>query len=422
MRWKEEIQNSIKTIEQLEKHLPLSQNEKTQLKMVVEQFPMRITPYYFNLINLNDPFDPIKNIVVPNIEELSDEGFFDTSGETLSTKARGLQHKYSTTALLLLDNVCAGYCRFCFRKRLMNGKIPSREILSDFDSTYEYIASHKEIDNVLISGGDPFMLSNEKIEYILRSLRELDHINIIRIGTKMLAFSPFRFSEDQELIYILFKYNLPKKRIYIISHFSHPKELTSEAIKAIKALNNCGIIICNQTVLLRGVNNDPLIIRELFNKLAFCGVEPYYLFQCRPVKGTHHFGIPLNEGYAIYEEAKRGMSGLVKRVRYVMSHFLGKIEILNIENKKEFMRGYFKFHQTRYPYHYGKFFKIDLPYDTFWLKEEMLEKYLSQNKKSYEKNVNNKFHRNLRLLKYPYPPHPYNQIKKKHLKFQKKDI
>ncbi len=395
MRWIEEIENSIRTVEQLQEYFDYSDDEREKIRTIINRFPMQITPYYFNLINFNDPDDPIKNIIVPRLEELSNGGSYDTSGEAISTKIKGLQHKYTNTALVLLDNVCASYCRFCFRKRLMNRNLPSREILSEFDLAYQYIASHPEIDNVLISGGDPFMFNNEKIDYILNKLRELKHIKIIRIGTRMPAFLPYRFTEDKELLDILSRYNLPDRRLYIVTHFDHPRELTSQAIEAIDAIKSRGIVICNQTVLLKGINDDPLFIRKLFNNLASCGVEPYYLFQCRPVKSSLHSQLSLEEGYSIFEEAKEGMGGLAKRARYIMSHFLGKIEILHIEEEDSCIIGHFKFHQARYPRDYGRFFTIELPYGTCWLDRERLEEHLSvdfcelEDKASYTRTENN---------------------------------
>lgn len=240
---------------------------------------MRISPYYLSLIDWNDPDDPIRKMAVPSDEEMNLEGFYDTSGEAENTKMHGLQHKYSETALILATNRCAMYCRHCFRKRLVG--LPSEEILRHFEEAAEYISEHEEINNVLISGGDPLVLKNEIIERFLEKLEKIDHISFIRIGSRVPVTLPTRLS-DPKLQAIFRKYSRSDKRLHVVTQFNHPREITSQSIRAVNNLLKAGVLISNQTVLLRGVNDSPHTLASLMNKLVSIGVTPYYVFQCRP--------------------------------------------------------------------------------------------------------------------------------------------
>ena len=362
-RWKHELRNSIRTIDDLKKKVKLTEEEEIKLSEVIRIFPMQITPYYFNLINWKDPKDPLRKMVIPTIDELSREGSLDTSKEREITMLRGVQHKYSPTALFLISDACASYCRFCFRKRLrIGGPTEVIEHQKHLKKALGYLRKHKEIDNVLLTGGDPLMLSDEWLDFILRELRKIKHIKIIRIGTRTPAYLPYRIIEDLKLRKIISKYNKKDKRIYFIVHFNHPRELTKEAITSLKLLIEEGILIKNQTVLLKGINDNPKIIRDLFNKLTYIGVAPYYLFQCRPVRGSKIFQVKLKEGYSIFEEAKKEMSGLAKTARYIMSHSTGKIEIVGIRDDKI----YLKYHQAKNPKDIGKFFSLKLKKNALW--------------------------------------------------------
>jgi KamA family protein len=212
------------------------------------------------------------------------------------------------------------------------------EVVRDVSEGIEYIRAHKELNNVLLTGGDPLLLATGRLEKIISQLREIKHVKIIRIGSKMMAFNPFRISEDPELLAMLARYSTPKKKIYLMCHFNHPRELTPEAIEACRLLQQAGVITVNQTPLLRGINDDPEVLGELFNKLSFIGVPPYYVFQGRPILGNHMFAIPIEEGYAIFERARMLCSGLAKRARFVMSHATGKIEVVGITEQVIMMR------------------------------------------------------------------------------------
>ena len=356
-----EVENSICSVEQLTNYVELSSNEKERLEHVVQIHPMRVSSYYLSLINWNDPYDPIRKMVVPSVEELSLEGFYDTSGEAENTKMPGLQHKYSETALILATNRCATYCRHCFRKRLVG--LPTEEILKRFEDAAEYIAKHEEINNVLISGGDPLVLSNEVIETFLKVLTKIDHLSFIRFGSRTPVTLPSRLS-DPELLGLFKKYSQIDRRLYVVTQFNHPREITPQSVSAVSHLINAGVLLSNQTVLLRGVNDEPETLTTLMERLVSIGVTPYYVFQCRPVKRVKtHFQVPICEGVRIVEKAKAKCNGHSKRFKYAMSHKTGKIEILGIINDEI----YFKYHEAKNRENLGAMFKRRVDEKAGWL-------------------------------------------------------
>jgi lysine 2,3-aminomutase len=357
----EKIENVICTVEQLENYVDLSPNEKEKLEQVVQAHPMRISPYYISLINWKDPHDPIKKIAVPSFEELNLEGFYDTSGEAENTKMPGLQHKYSETALILATNRCATYCRYCFRKRLVG--LPTEEVIKRFEDAAEYVEKHREINNVLISGGDPLVLSNEVIERFLEILTKIDHLSYIRFGSKIPVTLPSRL-RDPELLALFKKHSRMDKRLYVVTQFNHPREITPQSVSAVSNLINAGVLLSNQTVLLRGVNDDPETLATLMDGLVSIGVTPYYVFQCRPVKRVKsHFQVPICEGVRIVEKAKANCNGHSKRFKYAMSHKTGKVEILGIMSGEI----YFKYHEAKNRENLGVMFKRRVDEKAGWL-------------------------------------------------------
>jgi lysine 2,3-aminomutase len=355
------LENSICSVEQLANYVDLSPNEKEQLEQVVQIHPMRVSPYYVSLINWSDPHDPIRKMAVPSFEELNLEGFYDTSGEAENTKMPGLQHKYSETALILATNRCATYCRHCFRKRLVG--LPTDELIKRFEEAAEYVEKHGEINNVLISGGDPFVLSNEVIERFLEMLTKIEHLSFIRFGSRTPVTLPSRLS-DPELLGLFKKYSQMDKRLYVVTQFNHPREITPQSVSAVSNLINAGILFSNQTVLLRGVNDNPETLATLMNRLVSIGVTPYYVFQCRPVKRVkHYFQVPICEGVRIVEKAKANCNGHSKRFKYIMSHKTGKVEILGIMNGEI----YFKYHEAKDRGNLGVMFKRRVDEKAGWL-------------------------------------------------------
>jgi len=357
----EELERNISTLKQLKERVAIPLQEETLLEQVIQTHPMRVSPYYLSLINWNDPHDPIRKMAVPSIEELNLEGVYDTSGEAENTKMPGLQHKYNETALILATNRCATYCRHCFRKRLVG--LPTDEILKRFEEAVAYVAEHKEINNVLISGGDPLVLKNEIIERFLEALSSIEHLKFVRIGSRVPVTLPSRLF-DPEILAIFRKYSKDERRLYVVTHFNHPREITPQSIKAVSNLIKSGVVLSNQTVLLKGVNDDPETLAALMNRLASIGVTPYYVFQCRPVKRVkHHFQLPICEGVRIVEKAKENCNGLSKRFKYIMAHKTGKIEILGILNGEI----YFKYHQAKDRKKLGMMFKRPVNEYAGWL-------------------------------------------------------
>jgi len=332
-----------KYITSLDRISHISEQERDNLREVCEKFAFRVNEYYLSLIDWNDPDDPIHRIVIPDRAELQMWGRLDASNEKHYTKAPGLEHKYEHTALLLVNDVCGSYCRFCFRKRLFMDY--SDEVVRDISGGLEYIREHTELNNILLTGGDPLLMSTKKLEHIIRQLREIEHVQIVRIGSKMPAFNPFRILDDPSLLEMLERYSTYDKKIYLMAHFNHPRELTEPAMRAMHMLHKAGVVTVNQTPLIRGVNDSPEVLADLLDTLSFIGVPPYYVFQCRPTQGNHHLAVPVEQAYEIHEQAKMRGSGLSKRSRLIMSHSLGKIEVLGLTDEYIF----FKFHRAAIP-------------------------------------------------------------------------
>lgn len=339
----------------------LSDDERQELKPVADKFTFRTNEYYQSLINWDDPDDPIRRIVMPDVQELQEFGELDASDEMSYTALRGLEHKYSDTALLLVNNVCGAYCRFCFRKRLFTDG--NDEATNDVTEAIAYIKTHPVINNVLLSGGDPLIMSTGKLEPIISQLREIDHVRIIRIGTKMVAFDPFRVLNDPSLLEMFDKYSLPDRRIFVMNHFNHPRELTEPALQALRLLQKAGAITVNQTPIIRGVNDKPEVIAELFSILSYNGVLPYYLFLCRPTLGNEPFVVPVEKALEIFEEARRHLAGLAKQARLCMSHKTGKIEVVG----KMGNQIVFRYHRAPNPMDCGRMMIFESDPNAGWL-------------------------------------------------------
>lgn len=327
----------------------ISPKELINLAPVTDLFAFRSNDYYLSLIDWDDPEDPIRRLIIPTLEELEPWGRLDPSSEHLYTPAPGLQHKYRETALMLVSDQCGGFCRYCFRKRLFIDD--AREVNRDISRALDYIRSHSEITNVLLTGGDPMILGTDRLREILARLREIEHVKIIRIGTKMPAYNPYRIINDPALLDAINEYSLGEKSIYIMAQFNHPRELSDAALQAVALLQDAGVIIMNQTPLIRGVNDDPAVLSRLLGRLSFVGINPYYVFQCRPTTGNRPFAVPVEESYRIFEQARATCSGLSKQARFVMSHASGKIEVVGMTDEYIF----FKYNQAADPADIGQF-------------------------------------------------------------------
>jgi KamA family protein len=352
----------ITLVDDLGERLNLTEAEEEVLNRLAKIHPIRVSEYYLSLIDEWNSDDPLRKMAIPSDSELITEGSYDTSGELSNTILPGLQHKYSQTAVIIATAECAMYCRHCFRKRLVG--LSSQEILKDIDVAAAYIMGHEEINNVLITGGDPFTLDTSQIHSLLEALSSIPHLDFIRFGTRVPVTYPERILKDDELLEVLSEYSEKSRRLFVVTQYNHPKEVTPESIDAIDRLMSAGVTVNNQTVLLRGVNDNPTVLGTLLNRLVSIGVNPYYVFQCRPVARVKKtFQVPLYKGYRIIERAKKLLSGHSKRFRYIMSHHTGKIEILGILNG-EFL---FKYHQAKNPLDQGRIFTRELDKAATWL-------------------------------------------------------
>jgi KamA family protein len=350
------ISKTITKIEQIES---IPKKDKTMLESVTKKFAFRATPHYLSLINWSNPNDPIKKIIIPNIDELKDWGDLDPSCESKYSVIPGLEHKYSDSALMLVSDTCEGICRYCFRKRIFMDE--NDEVQKNIHSRIQYIKDHSSINNVILSGGDPLILSTRRLEELISNLATIDHVKTIRIGSKSLAFNPKRVTHDPHFTKMLSKYS-KIKRIYLMAHFDHPVEITSTASEAIEMIQDAGAITLNQHPIIRGVNDNPSILKELYSKLIENKVSPYYTLICRPTKGNEPYVVPIEESFEIFNEAQKELSGITKTAKLVMSHKSGKIEILGLDNQNI----YFKYHRPANPEDTGKIMIFPKNPQAYW--------------------------------------------------------
>lgn len=367
MTWTEYFNDSIRTAEQLSKKLLLSEQEQQKIETIIRQFPMQIPAYYFSLIRSDDPKDPIARMCIPSDDELDPGGSFDTSGESSNTPQAGIQHKYRQTALILATNTCAMYCRHCFRKRMVG--LSEEELNKQVEDAARYVCTHPEVNNVLITGGDALMLPNQIIRRYLEELCPIKSLDFLRFGSRIPVVLPQRIYMDQELLDLFSSFS-KRKTIFLVTQFNHPHEITAESTAALTSLQECGIQIRNQTVLLRGVNDSPETLGLLLRRLTSLGVNPYYVFQCRPVTGVKgRFQVPLLEGVRITDAAKALQNGIGKSFRYAMSHPRGKIEILGELTAGKML---FRFHQNKYPEDSAKLFVSRITPEDTWLDDDLI--------------------------------------------------
>ena len=323
----------------------------------------QVTKFYNDQILSSGYYEQLKHIVEPTLKEFESPGKLDTSGEHDNTVVPGLQHKYRQTGLLLVTDKCASYCRYCFRKRLVGND--SDEITPDYAAVANYMRHHPEMNNVLLSGGDAFTLNTHKLHRIMDHLLTVPNLTSIRFGTKMVAFYPPRFA-DPELPALFGRIMAAGKTPVIVGHFDHIGEISNEAIKNIQRLREVGVQFLNQSVLLSRVNDDPQVLADTFAKCHSIGVRPYYLFQGRPVKAASHFQVPLRRGVEIVRGINQRLSGIQKTFKYIMSHYTGKIEILDLGDDN---RLYMRYHQCKDTAKIGKMFSRPHVEGACWLDE-----------------------------------------------------
>ncbi len=302
--WKWQYANRITTVEQLSQLICLSEKEKDEINLCLQSFRMAITPYYASLMKKDDSNDPIHRQAIPSIEEtyLCGNDMEDPLNEEHDSPVPHIVHRYPDRVLFLVTLQCSMYCRHCTRRRTV-GEGDRVITEKELQKALAYIRKHEEIRDVLISGGDPLTMPDAKLEHIISEIRAIEHVDIIRIGTRVPVVMPMRITN--ELTSMLKKY----QPIWINTHFNHPSEITREAEAACMAIVDAGIPLGNQSVLLRGINDSSKIMKELLLKLVHMRVRPYYLYQCDLSVGIGHFRTNVEEGIEILHELTGYISG-----------------------------------------------------------------------------------------------------------------
>lgn len=299
-----QLKNRVTSLKQLEQHLNLSEEERNGVLLSGTKLAMAITPHFFNLIDKDDPDCPIRRQVIPRVEEtwVSPYEMADPCGEDSNMPVPGLVHRYPDRVLFLVTDRCASYCRYCTRSRVVSGA-GEQELETDYEAVFQYLEKHTEVRDVLLSGGDPLLFSDKKLERILSRLRSIEHIEFVRIGSRVPVFLPQRITP--ELCSMLQKYH----PLFLSVHVNHPRELTLEVKEGLERLANHGVPIGNQSVFLRGVNDDLETMKTLVQKLLLCRVRPYYLYQLDLIKGSSHLQAPVAKGLEIMEGLRGHTTG-----------------------------------------------------------------------------------------------------------------
>jgi lysine 2,3-aminomutase len=302
--WKWQLRNRITTLEGLEKHLVLTPEERAGVILSGNKLALAVTPHYFNLIEQENPGCPIRRQIIPHVGEgsVSSAEMADPCGEDSHMPVPGLVHRYPDRVLFLVTDRCAAYCRYCTRSRVVSGA-GEQELETDFDQAIAYLEQHTEVRDVLLSGGDPLLFSDEKLDALLGRLRAIPHIEFLRIGTRVPIFLPQRITP--ELCAILKKHH----PLFMSVHVNHPRELTTEVRDALARLADHGVPLGNQSVLLRGVNDSLPVMKSLVQKLLRCRVRPYYLYQCDLIRGSAHLRAPVAKGIEIIEGLRGHTTG-----------------------------------------------------------------------------------------------------------------
>lgn len=340
--WRWQMANRIETVEQLQQYVDLTPEELEGAKKTLESLRMSITPYYISLINPEDANDPVRKQAVPLSKELfvSEADLEDPLHEDVDSPTPGLTHRYPDRALLLITDQCSMYCRHCTRRRFA-GQNDKALPLDQIEKAIEYIAAHPEIRDVILSGGDALLVNDGVLETIFQKLRAIEHVEIIRLGSRIPVVLPQRITP--ELCEIIKKY----QAIWVNTHFNHPNEITPESKKACEMLADAGCPLGNQSVLLAGVNDSVHIMKKLVNDLVKIRVRPYYIYQCDLSMGLEHFRTPVSKGIEIIEGLRGHTSGLCVPTfvvdapggggkipvmpQYVISQAPGKVVLRNYE-------------------------------------------------------------------------------------------
>ena len=302
--WKWQLKNRITKLEQLEERMTLTADERAGCLFAKDKLAMAITPYFFNLVDRNDPDCPIRRQVIPRAGEMrtAPEEMLDPVGEDNTKPVEGIVHRYPDRVLFLVTDRCAAYCRYCTRSRLVSNA-QDYNFHPEFESGLEYIRNHPEIRDVLLSGGDPLLLSDRKLDHLLGELRKIPHVEFIRIGSRIPVFLPQRITPE---LCEIFKKHGP---IWLSIHVNHPKECTHTLRDACEQLTYAGVPIGNQSVLLRKVNDEPEVMQSLIHRLLMMRVRPYYLYQCDLITGSAHLRADPRKGIEIIQSLRGHTTG-----------------------------------------------------------------------------------------------------------------
>ena len=350
--WVEQLQNSVNTLERLKEYIDVTPDEERAITTLNTKWGT--TPYFAALMDRTDPKCPIRRQVLPSMEETVNEYgvenylMWKENRETDEVRPDSIARQYHDRVAFTVTNICANYCRHCFRKELVVDQ--DIKFRMDLEEGLIWIKEHKEIRDVLVTGGDPFILSDEKIEYLIRKLREIDHLEMIRFGTRSPIVLPQRITPG--LKKILSPYH--KIPLWINTQCNHPKEITEETARALFDLLTCGVNVGNQAVLLKGINDDPETFRLLHQKLLKVRIRPYYVFYCEPAPGIDHFRTTVEKGAELIRDAIRGHTTGLAQPMYVIATNIGKIPLMPDyyimgKNEKEYTLRNYEGKTTQWP-------------------------------------------------------------------------
>ena len=328
-----QLKNRISDVDEILKYTDLSKKDYDDIRKVSEKHRFAITPYYFSLIDFSNPNCPIKLQSFPSIKELDESGQLDPMCEEQSNPSGRITRRYPNKLIINVTNACPMYCRHCQRRRLI-GNFDKHAPKEYIDESIDFIANHEAIREVLVTGGDALLLSNNQLENIFEKLSQISHVDVIRVGTRTLATLPFRI--DNDLAVLLRKY-----RVQLSTHFNHACEITPQAVSAVDMLVDHGVLVRNQMVLLHNVNDDKYCIQKTNEELQKYRVIPYYLFHPKDVKSTKHFQVDISKGLEIMKHLEGRTSGMCKPTYvYNSPGGLGKIPLVPMENIEQVKNGY----------------------------------------------------------------------------------
>ena len=350
--WIEQLKNSVNTLERLSEFINVTPEEKEAIETLNTKWGT--SPYFASLMDRDDPNCPIRRQVLPSLQEtvnkygIENYLIWKENRDTEEIRPDSIARQYHDRVAFTVTDVCVNYCRHCFRNELVVNR--DLQLRMDVDEGLEWIREHKEIRDVLVTGGDPFVLSDEKIDYIIKKLREIPHLQMIRFGTRSPIVLPHRITPGLKKILSPF-HKIP---IWVNTQCNHPNEITDKTAQAVFDLLTCGINVGNQAVLLKGINDDPETFRELHQKLLRVRIRPYYVFYCEPAPGIDHFRTTVEKGAELIRDAIRGHTTGLAQPMYVIATNIGKIPLMpdyyiKGKNEKEYTLMNYKGETTKWP-------------------------------------------------------------------------